>query len=231
MTSVLERLKARFEGHRLYVAGLPHFDRNFTRDSILSVLLMKDMPMLREQLLFCAKHQGRVRDPYTGEEPGKIHHEYPGYELRGLSTQYNACDTTALFLIGHQVYYDKTEDVTFLEKNIWHIRQATEYIKRHLKEYLFYEDPAEADARTFAAKVTYWKDSEIYGRVDGRPSYPSVFVLSHAQNLKALRSAAFLLDDAGLDRIADRMVERLKTTLFDVETNSFLIATDQDGPI
>ena len=35
----------------------------------------------------------------TGEEPGKIHHELPGVKQDGLWTTYDACDTTALFLL------------------------------------------------------------------------------------------------------------------------------------
>ncbi len=47
------------------------------------------------------KHQGQKYDPITGEEPGKIHHEFPGVMVSPpfLST-YDACDTTALYLIG-----------------------------------------------------------------------------------------------------------------------------------
>lgn len=84
----------------LYHAGRPRFPRNFARDSILSALLVQDMRRLRSQLLFSARHQGRQANAVSGEEPGKIPHEWPGVQLGARTTHYAACDTSALFIIG-----------------------------------------------------------------------------------------------------------------------------------
>ena len=49
--------------------------------------------------MFSARHQGDHADAVTGEEPGKIHHELPGVKQDDRLTTYDACDTTALFLL------------------------------------------------------------------------------------------------------------------------------------
>ena len=49
--------------------------------------------------------EGTKVDANTGEEPGKIHHELPGVRLRNMITTYNACDTTALFLIAFVIAF------------------------------------------------------------------------------------------------------------------------------
>src|SRR5690242_4963430 len=85
---------------RIYQAADPGYTANFSRDSLTYALLAEDLRALRAQVEFSARHQGRRRDSETGEEPGKIHHECPGVQMRGLWTTYDACDTTALFIIG-----------------------------------------------------------------------------------------------------------------------------------
>lgn len=96
----MKRLVRRIEGRLLHSAGLPRFTSNFSRDSLLAALMSGDLELLREQVAFSAWRQADGADPLTGAEPGKIHHEVPGVGTRlGLATTYNACDTTALFLI------------------------------------------------------------------------------------------------------------------------------------
>src|SRR5687767_14914927 len=97
-------------------------------------MLMEDAEMLSNQLRFSALKQGIKPNPITGEEFGKIFHEFPGVKLveDGRVTEYNACDTSALFLIGHD-YYKRISGNDDLrkqqEQNIW---DAVEYIKSHL---------------------------------------------------------------------------------------------------
>ena len=178
---------------KLYKAGLPGFPRNFTRDSIISAILLQNAQMLRDQLIFCARKQGKKKNPHTGEEPGKIFHEYPGVEIRKQSTLYNACDTTALFIIGHKIYYDLTKDTSLIKSQKGNILMAVNYIINHLKEGLFFEDPKFSGAKKFALRVTYWKDSVLLGRRGGNPSYPASFFLAHIQNMHALRCAEKIL--------------------------------------
>src|SRR3989344_7665417 len=178
MDDELKKLKNIFEGIEVYNAGIPKFPRNFTRDGIISAILMNDAKMLKNQLRFCALNQGSKKNPITGEELGKIFHEYPGviFEKReNLSTQFNACDAAALFIIGHKKYLELTNDKTLFENQKENIQKAAEYIEKHLQKGLFIENPKFANAKKFALKVTYWKDSVIINRKEGEPNYSIVF--------------------------------------------------------
>ena len=227
----MKRLRAKFSGYDLYQAGTPYYARNFARDSIISAILMQNPEMLRQELSFCAERQGKKRDPYSGEEPGKIFHEYPPVRKRKLSTEYNACDTTALFLIGHEVYQRLTGDKNFTEIHKRNIIQGADYIKAHLKHYAFIEDPKPSGGNKFALKVTYWKDSEIFGRKNGQAVYPVIYTLAHVQNMRALRSASFLLEEKRLEQLASRMAQYLREHLFDEKKGALYLAIDQEGPI
>ncbi|MBX4210428.1 hypothetical protein KW783_00450 [Candidatus Parcubacteria bacterium] len=231
MEESLVRLKFQEEGKSLYWAGLPHFNRNFTRDVIIAAILMNDMPMLRSQLEFSALRQGTKKDSVTAEEPGKIFHEYPGVTIRDYSTEYNACDTTALFLLGHEIYRNTSGDLEFAKNHEDHIRRAVEYIENHLTEFRFVEDPKFSGAKHFALKVTYWKDSEIYNRATGEPAYPVVYPLAHIQNVRGLQSAFSLLGDAHLGAIAKKMGEVCMSDMFNEENGNFFIAIDMEGKV
>ena len=227
----LDQLNLEKDGLRLYSAGLPGFPGNFSRDSILSAILMQNAPMLRDQLIFCARKQGKSKNRFTGEEPGKIFHELPGVKIRKLSTEYNACDTTALFLIGHEIYKKMTGKNDLLNDHIENIENAKNYIFSHIKHKLFLETPKHCGSDRFALNVTYWKDSEMPDRENGTPTYPVAYTLSHIQNLRALKSASFLLHDSLFQEIADDMLVQLKKFLIDRGRNIFYLARDAEGPI
>lgn len=230
MSSPLEKLKTVCGGFKLFYAGLPHYPRIFTRDSIITAMLCNDSVMLPYQLDFCAQRQGTKKDPHTGEEPGKIFHEYPPIERNELSTEFNACDTTALFIIGHE-WYEKLMDSTILtQQHKEHIEKAVSYILSHLGNYLFMESPQFCGAEHFLLKVTYWKDSHIVAREEGEPIYPVVYTLVHIQNMCALRSAARLLQAKELERTAQKMAQALQK-LWDGENSTFFIAIDKRGSI
>ena len=227
----LEELRINDSKILLYKAGLPNYPRNFTRDSIISAILMQNPEMLKQQLLFCAERQGKKKNPYSGEEPGKIFHEYPPVKKRKLSTEYNACDTTALFLIGHEIYQRLIGNKKFKEIYRKNISQAVNYIKTHLRKHAFIEDPKFCGNNKFALKVTYWKDSELYGRKNGEPVYPVVYSLAHIQNMRALRSAAFLLNDKTLEKESNKMRDYFNKNLIDKKTKMLYLAIDVKGPI
>lgn len=227
----MKRLEMNIQGFTLYKAGLPKFPRNFSRDGIISGILMQNPKILYNQLDFCAKIQGREKNPYTGEEPGKIFHEYPPVEINEHSTLFNACDTTAMFLIGHEIYQTLTGDKSLAKKHAKHIEKAAaEYILSHVKDDLFIEDPGFCGSNEFALKVTYWKDSEIIGRENGKPKYPVVYTLAHVQNARGLKSAAKLLGSKSLKEKAEKMIEGLKK-LYDEENGGFCIGIDSEGCI
>src|SRR3989344_1158148 len=181
----MDRLRIKDYDLELYSAGMPHFSGNFTRDSIISAILMKNSKMLKDQLIFCSLNQGKNKNSITGEELGKIFHELPGVKIRNLNTLYNACDTTAL-----------------------------EYILSHLRNGFFYEDPKFCDADKFALKVTYWKDSSIINRENGEPIYPVVYTLAHIENMAAVRFAAEILESKELLDIAEDMKSKALDLLF-----------------
>ena len=226
----MDKLLYLYKGWRLYFAGLPGFGRNFTRDSIISALLTNDAAMLGDQLRFCADSQGQQPNSYDGEEPGKIHHEIPATVIAGLSTKYNACDTTALFLIGHRRYFELTADRSLIKSQEKNIKMAVSYILNHLRDDFFIEDPSYCGAAHFALKVTYWKDSCLPKRVNGQPVYPVIYPLADVQNISALRSASALLGDSSLKIKAQKMVRKLMD-LFDQERGIFYIAKDSAGSI
>jgi len=219
----IDELKLNEGDLTLYKAGSPRFSANFPRDGITSAFLFNDPIMLRDQLLYCAEHQGKEQNKTTGEEPGKIFHEMPDQKIRGLSTKFNACDTTALFIIGHKVFKDLVSDHTH------HIGKAVEYIESHLEDGMFQEDPKLAGAKKYALKNTYWKDSVIHGRTYGQPDYPCAYTLAHAQNLCAIRCAADVLKSKKLEQLAEQMLG----ALYDLFNDNAMpyIAVDQKGPI
>ena len=226
-----EVLAAEYDGLRLYRAGIPNFKANFTRDSVITALLSRNGGMLEDQLAFCAYKQGRKRDWMNGEEPGKIFHEYPGFRMGRYTTEYNACDTTALFLIGHQAYREWSNDDKFASKYRKSIEKAAAYIMSHLKGNMFIEDPAFCGARRFALKVTYWKDSGMRGRRGMQPRYPVVYTLAHIQNIAGLHSAALLLKRKNLDGTALRMKKTMMSELYDKKSGLFVMARDRLGSI
>lgn len=226
----MDRLLARHNGLSLYDAGFPNFPKNFSRDSLVSAILMQDSQMLHDQLIFCAMRQGQKADPISGEEIGKIFHEHPPEPRRGCTTEFNACDTTALFLIGCELYQELTGDDTFTVRLTSEIKLAVSYIRAHLDQDLFYETPSFCGNDKFGLRVTYWKDSYLLDRIDGEPCYPIIYSLAHIQNLSGMRSAGRLLKSPKIFDEAARMHVGLEA-IFDEQTGGFIIAKDRNGVV
>lgn len=198
------------DGAMGYSAGFPGYPRNFTRDTVIAGILSSRSDILFAQLEISAKHQGKVHDPLTGEEPGKIHHEFPGVNVHGRNqlTTYNACDTTALFLIGVEglLHLDNRAGEDFVAKHLENLRCAVDYILEHIgDDNLFWERPPKG-ATNYAILVSYWKDSILPnpgGKIE--PTYPVVFSLAHFIAARGLLSASRLLNRDDLATIADTM--------------------------
>ena len=190
----------------LPAAGVPRFHSVFARDLFVSGILTQDPSLLRAALILAAQLQGQKRDAMTGEEHGKVFHEYPSSSLRGKQTLYAASDSTAWYLIAWQHYWNITHTATsspaaateceqMLQLHVSHISQALMYTQRHLDELLrFQEDPqfAGEDNTFYALKVTYWKDSSLPDRSGGAPEYPLKLSYLQAAYVCALRAAASL---------------------------------------
>jgi glycogen debranching enzyme len=210
------------EHPHVYKAAIPGYTSNFSRDSFTYGLLADDLDALEAQVEFSARLQGRQPDPRTGEEPGKIHHEHPGLILRELDTTYNACDTTALFLIAiaHLAENGRPEVVTRYRSNI---DRALEYIVSHLENGVFYEDTRQSGAERFALTVTYWKDSELNAERK-EPEYPIGYSLVHFKNKEAVGRMVLLLDNSELIDLATFMTERGFQTFW--SDDHFIIADE-----
>jgi glycogen debranching enzyme len=87
-------------------AGAPWFMALFGRDSLLTAYMAMplDRTLALGTLRLLARHQGRVSDPLTEEEPGRILHEVrlgvaSGLSLGGGGIYYGTADATPLFVV------------------------------------------------------------------------------------------------------------------------------------
>lgn len=212
----------RVKGTKLYMAAYPGYPGNFPRDSIIYGMLAGDRQALRAQIEFSANNQGIKANPITGEEPGKIHHELPEVILNNKSSAYNACDTTALFLLAIANLYE-SGDENILELYAKNIESALGYIKSHIHDSLFYEDPAMFGASKFALKVTYWKDSQL-NDFNAEPCYPIVYTLAHFQNAAAVEAIGRAAKDYELLDLSRKMTEKGLEKLW--KDDHFIVAID-----
>jgi glycogen debranching enzyme len=90
----------------LPAAGIPWFVATFGRDALITALMIaRQRPDVAEGTLrFLATHQGRVRDSFRAEAPGKILHEMRYGELSRTgktphARYYGTVDATPLFLM------------------------------------------------------------------------------------------------------------------------------------
>ncbi|HEU68034.1 MAG TPA: hypothetical protein ENN53_02250, partial [Candidatus Acetothermia bacterium] len=207
----------------------------FPRDLLSTGLIADDRAMIWETLRFCAATIGSKTDPRSGEEPGRVLHEYPPHERDGLSTQYNACETSHLFLIAAEglLTADRGEEVLGSIRPA--LQAAGAYLLRHLEGDLFWEDPRHAGARRYLLPATYWKDSFLPGRRELR--FPVAYTLVQAQTVAALRALAALTEalDLGFDpraltAQARAMIEVVWNVLWDEEAGYPALALD-DGQL
>lgn len=225
---MLNKLALDGEFEHIYRAADPGYPGNFSRDSIIAACLGGDIEALHAQVAYSARHQGKKADAWTGEEPGKIHHELPAVEFNGASTAFNACDTTALFLSSIARLYEAGDD-SVTDEFKEEISSGINYIKRHVHDGLFYEDPKLAGAARFGLRVTYWKDSILNTASKEEPRYPVVYTLAHFQNADALARIAIAIRDVELEYFATDMVQAGLDKLW--AGDHFVTAIDADGVI
>lgn len=201
--------KLRLPGTNVYAAGYPGYLKNFNRDSFIHADLDDNHHAAVAQINFAVRYIGRKKDPHSGEEEGKWHHEIDpltgqGVEMYGKMTTYNACDTTALGLLAMAKLGGNG-----LPEIITEHRRPAElglgYIASHRgKDGIWYEDPALAGADRFALRVTTWKDSVVNGHNEN-PPYPRAYALAHFINTAAVRAFGRVLDCRELSENADEM--------------------------
>ena len=110
-------------------AGLPWYAVPFGRDTLISsILLLHVNPdIARGVLRYLAKHQGKVVDAFSEEQPGRILHEVRNGEVveRGFWPRilYGTVDATALFLCALTETEHWTHDHHFADQ-VWPAAEA-----------------------------------------------------------------------------------------------------------
>lgn len=220
---------ASFKRNGTYIAGLPGYPRNFSRDVLLAGLIADDEELLTNQLEISARYQGLKSDPITGEEPGKIHHEFPGIIVREpYLTTYNASDTTALYLIAIAALaqLNPVKASIYLIERAESIQRAIHYIRSHIKDGIFWEYPPPGAAR-YSLNVTYWKDSVVPKSGEEEPTYPVCFALNQFQAANALYGMAQILDNNELFMAAEEMYRKGIEQF--IRPESFCVMKDKAG--
>jgi glycogen debranching enzyme len=211
--------------------GRPRFGV-FPRDLLTVCLMLKEPALMREAIAFSAATIGCKRDPQTGEEPGRVLHEWNRVERNGYLSHYNAAETSHLLILAVEQYLQLSgSDRSVLREWADGLRQAGEYLLRHIDAGLFWEDPRHCRANRYMAYATYWKDSHLPGRRD--LTYPVVYTLVQAQTVAAIRAlialeSTFELGFCAerLERLASDMVRAIWEQLWDPQTDFPLIALD-----
>lgn len=131
-------LLANTKDGRYPFAGVPWYNTAFGRDGIITALetLWAAPDIAHDVLLYLARTQATVLDPYRDAEPGKIMHEVRGGEMAALNEipfkrYYGSVDSTPLFVILAGAYYARTADTAFME-TLWpHIEAAMQWIDKY----------------------------------------------------------------------------------------------------
>lgn len=209
----------------------------FGRDSLITSLSLLDLhektgdsyyrDLVRKVVVNLADLQGRVINIESGEEPGKIIHEYRPDRHEHLSAHpekpwyvygdnilrnYDTVDATPLFLMTVHRYFRATDDRLFVESLLPHVRAALTWLEEYgdsngdgFIDYSFHPD------RQYGGLTTQsWMDSAesvFFEENDEKPLYPIAPVEVQAYAYVALRSWAdfFVGEDPDLSqRLSDR---------------------------
>jgi len=229
------------ERFELFNAGvkndIPHFGL-FPRDLLTTALMLREPRLLEQTIRFCTHTIGCHRNPNTGEEPGRVLHEWNRVERDGLLSHYNAAETSQLFLIAVCLFgrLRPEEGRSVLRAQRIEIESAGEYVLSHIRDGLFLEDPSNCGATRYFARATYWKDSHIPGRKT--LDYPVAYTLVQAQTVAALRSLAGLTASLDLkwqpekiEDVARSLTRSIWSRLWDEDSNYPLIALDRGKPV
>jgi glycogen debranching enzyme len=120
------------------VAGLPWFGVPFGRDSLIAALQMLPMrpEVARGTLHTMAAYQGKDKNPWRDEEPGKIMHELRFGELSNtnqvpFTPYYGSIDSTPLFLVLLVEYCNWTGDLELFRSLEENVKAALQWIDQY----------------------------------------------------------------------------------------------------
>jgi glycogen debranching enzyme len=120
---------------RVIAAGIPWFATMFGRDSIIAAYqsLMLNPQLAAETLRVLASHQGKEKNDWRDEEPGKILHEYREGEMTRAGEMpfgpyYGSVDATPLWLILLSETFNWTADEQLVKDLLPNAYRALEWI-------------------------------------------------------------------------------------------------------
>ena len=120
---------------RVIAAGIPWFATMFGRDSIIAAYqsLMLNPQLASETLRVLASHQGKEKNDWRDEEPGKILHEYREGEMTRAGEMpfgpyYGSVDATPLWLILLSETFNWTADEQLVKDLLPNAYRALEWI-------------------------------------------------------------------------------------------------------
>jgi glycogen debranching enzyme len=215
----------------------------FGRDSLISGLKLLRvyqstgdeyyLGLVRKILSSLAELQGREHNIESGEEPGKIIHEFrpekhehltkalqePWYVYPdNVMRNYDSVDSTPLFLMLMHEYYRQTRDEVFVQDHLWNITLALEWMLTYgdsngdgLLDYRFHSDRKMGGLRTQSwmdsTESVFFEHSLSAQAGDEQPGYPIAPVEVQAYAWVAMRTWEGPL--AGRDAsLAERLGER-----------------------
>lgn len=192
----------------------------FGRDSLITSLTLLDvyertrdayyLTLVRKILTNLADLQGRVVNIESGEEPGKIIHEYrpdnhahltvrgapPWYVYAdGEMRNYDSADATPLFLMATYEYVRTSGDVAFIRTLLPSVRAALDWMRCYgdsngdnLLDYRFHAERVCGGLRTQSWMDSH--DSIFFEGTDAEPRYPIAPVEVQAYAYVAYRAWA-----------------------------------------
>lgn len=237
----LRALHIRDGEERVISAGIPWYSTAFGRDSIITSMetLSTNPQIAVDTLRYLARHQGRVEDPFTEEQPGKILHELRRGEMARAGEiphvpYYGTIDATPLWLVLLHETWRWTGDAALVRELLPNAWRALEWIDRYgdvdgdgLVEY----------ARTSAKGLVNqgWKDSgDGVPFPDGRLPEPPIalvevqgYVYDAKTRMAALYTAFGEPERAErLKREAEEMRERIVSRYWMEQLGTFALALD-----
>lgn len=211
-------------------AGAPWFMALFGRDSLIAatqaIAFLPDLA--RGVLRSLARLQGRVEDPETEEEPGKILHEHRSPNLLGARRfvprfpYYGSVDATPLFVRLLSEVFRRTGDLRFLRDLEPNLTAAIAWILRQM-------DAHPGGLIEYRRSTSYglinqgWKDSEDSIRFQNGDTAEPPIALVEVQGyaVDALRRAAELYRVLGRSERHAQSLDARATQLADTIDRAF----------
>ena len=224
-------------------AGAPWYMALFGRDSLIAATqAIAVLPELsRGVLLSLARWQGRVFDPETEEEPGKILHEHRSPNLFGARgfvprfPYYGTVDATPLFVRLLSEAFERNGDIDFLRRLEPNLFSAIGWLRNKLRDgphgFLTYRR-----STSWGLENQGWKGSHDAIRFrDGTLAEPPIALVEvQGYAVDALRRAAKLYRALGrserlseeLLREAGLLEERIDRELWLEDRDTYALAKD-----